>query len=310
MSGITCNIAGVTLRNPVIMASGTFGYGREYAAYYPLSRLGGIATKGLTLFPRAGNPGVRVWETAAGMLNSVGLENPGVDAFISRELDWMLEQDTTVLINLGGGSLEEYVEGAARIDAACRERTKAGKKLPVLLELNISCPNVKEGGMAFGIETATARSVVRAVREATGLPLVVKLSPNARDIVEMARMCEAEGADAVSLINSVLAMKIDIRARRSIFRQTYAGLSGPAIKPIALRIVHQTTKAVGIPVIGIGGIASAEDALEFVMAGAEAVQVGTWNFVHPCAGAEIAAGITDWMCSQGVASLDDIRGIV
>jgi len=310
MNMTSCSIAGVMLRNPVIMASGTFGYGREYAAYYPLSELGGIATKGLTLHPRSGNPGVRVWETSSGMMNSVGLENPGVDAFISRELDWMLEQDTAVLVNLGGGTLEEYIEGAMRIDTACRERYRADGKLPVLLELNISCPNVKEGGMAFGIETEQARQVIRAVRAVTQLPLVVKLSPNARDIVEMACMCEAEGADAISLINTVLAMKIDILSRRSIFHQPYAGLSGPAIKPIALRMVHQTAKAVSIPVIGMGGITSAEDAIEFVMAGATAIQVGTWNFVNPRAGAELAAGIADWMQREGVASLDEIRGIV
>lgn len=325
MSNMSCNIAGITLSNPVIMASGTFGFGREYSAYYPLSTLGGIATKGLTLHPRAGNPGVRVWETASGMLNSVGLENPGIDTFISRELDWLLEQNTAILINLGGGTPEEYVEGAKRIDAACRERTKkfnadndadndgsclSSTRFPVLLELNISCPNVKEGGMALGTEVEQARKVVQAVRSATRLPLVVKLSPQARDIVEMAQMCEEEGADGISLINTIQGMKIDIHRRKSVFHQTYAGLSGPAIKPIALRMVHQTAKAVNIPVIGIGGITSAEDVIEFVMAGATAIQVGTWNFVNPSTGRDIVCGLQTWMQREGVASLDDIRGII
>lgn len=303
-------IAGVRFKNPFIMASGTFGFGKEYSRYVDLNRLGGISGKGLTLNPKAGNKGTRVYETAAGMMNSVGLENPGIDAFLKEELDRMTEWDTAILINLGGGTLDEYREGAEKIEADRLNRERLNKRGADMIELNISCPNVKEGGIAFGIDTEAARKVVREVRRATRLPLAVKLSPGAKDIAEMASMCEEEGADAVSLINTFTAMKIDIRKRKSVFANGYAGLSGPAIKPIALRMVHQAARAVSIPVIGMGGICSAEDAVEFIMAGAHAVQIGTYNFVNLRAGEEMAQDLIAFMEAEGIASLDEIRGII
>ncbi len=311
MPSIACNVAGVRLRNPILMASGTFGFGKEYAAYYDLNKLGGIVSKGLTLQPRTGNKGTRIWETPAGLLNSVGLENPGVDGFVAEELDAMAAWDTAVIVNLGGSCLQDYAEGAERLLDASRQRTRQGRRGIDMLELNISCPNVRAGGIQFGVDTEAAQDIVRAVRRAAaGMPLAVKLSPIARDIAEMARMCEAEGADAISLINTIPAMKIDVRRRRSVFDNLYAGLSGPAIKPIALRLVHQAAKAVQLPVIGIGGIAAAEDILEFVMAGASAVQVGTANFMNLRAGAVLADQLAALMDSEGIASLDEIRGIV
>jgi dihydroorotate dehydrogenase (NAD+) catalytic subunit len=311
MPSIACNVAGVQLKSPIIMASGTFGFGREYSAYYDLNKLGGIVSKGLTMQPRRGNRGTRIWETASGLLNSVGLENPGIEAFLADELDAMTAWEAAAIVNLGGSCLQDYVQGAERILDASRQRTQDGKRGVDMLELNISCPNVRAGGIQFGVDTAAARDIVRGVRRAAaGLPLAVKLSPNARDIAEMARMCEAEGADAISLINTIPAMKIDIRRRRSVFDNLYAGLSGPAIKPIALRLVHQAAKAVSVPVIGIGGIATAEDILEFVMAGAAAVQVGTANFMNLRAGAVLADRLAAVMDNEGIASLDEIRGIV
>ncbi|WP_438432191.1 dihydroorotate dehydrogenase [Gorillibacterium sp. sgz500922] len=303
-------IAGVRFKNPFIMASGTFGFGKEYARFYDLSLLGGISSKGLTLHPKAGNKGNRVYETAAGMMNSVGLENPGVEAFLDGELDRMTSWDTAILLNLGGGSVEDYREAAERIEADRLARIRDNRRGADMIELNISCPNVKEGGIAFGIDTGEARKVVRAVRAVTRMPLAVKLSPGAKDIAEMAAMCEGEGADAVSLVNTFTAMKIDIRKRKSVFANGYAGLSGPAIKPIALRLVHQAAKAVKIPVIGMGGISSAEDAVEFIMAGAHAVQVGTYNFVNLRAGAELERDLRAFMEAEGISSLDEIRGIV
>jgi len=303
-------IAGVRFKNPFIMASGTFGFGKEYSRFYDLNLLGGISGKGLTLHPKAGNKGTRVYETAAGMMNSVGLENPGVEAFLAGELDRMTAWDTAVLINLGGGTVEEYRAGAELIEADRLARVRDNRRGADMIELNISCPNVKEGGIAFGIDTGEARKVVREVRRATKLPLAVKLSPGAKDIAEMAAMCEEEGADAVSLVNTFTAMKIDVRERKSVFANGYAGLSGPAIKPIALRLVHQAAKAVSIPVIGMGGISSAEDAVEFIMAGAHAVQVGTYNFVNLRAGAELTQGLRAFMEEEGIASLEEIRGII
>jgi dihydroorotate dehydrogenase (NAD+) catalytic subunit len=309
-SSTSIELAGVRLKNPFIMASGTFGFGQEYSRFYDLNLLGGISSKGLTLLPKAGNRGIRVYETAAGMMNSVGLENPGVEAFLANELDRMTAWDTAILINLGGGCLEDYREGAELIEADRLNRVREARRGADMIELNISCPNVKEGGIAFGIDTEEARRVVRSVRRATRLPLAVKLSPGAKDIAEMAAMCEAEGADAVSLVNTFTAMKIDVRQRKSVFANGYAGLSGPAIKPIALRLVHQAAKAVRIPVIGMGGIASAEDAVEFIMAGAHAVQVGTYNFVNLRAGAELERDLRALMEAEGIMSLDEIRGII
>ncbi|WP_339275869.1 dihydroorotate dehydrogenase [Paenibacillus sp. FSL W8-0426] len=310
MSSLACNIAGVAMKNPVVMASGTFGFGREYERFYPLDVLGGIVGKGLTLHPKPGNTGLRIHETASGMLNSVGLENPGVSAFLEHELDEMIRWNTAVIANVGGSDPEEYVRAVTMISENTKERGATGRRGVDMLELNISCPNVKEGGMQFGIQTETARDVVRQVRNATSLPLMVKLSPQAENIARMAAMCEEEGADAVSLINTFSAMKIDVRRRRSVFANTYAGLSGPAIKPIALRMVHQVARAVSIPVIGMGGIRSAEDIIEFVMAGANAVQVGTHNFVRLRAGAELVRELEQWMLQEKVCDLEEIRGIV
>ncbi|WP_040951398.1 dihydroorotate dehydrogenase [Gorillibacterium massiliense] len=310
MISLACEIAGVKLNNPFIMASGTYGFGKEYSAYCDLNKLGGISGKGLTLHPKAGNKGTRIFETASGMLNSVGLENPGIEAFLAHELDEMVRWNTAVLINLGGGTIGDYVEGAALISEDNRIRRLDNRRGADMIELNISCPNVKEGGLAFGVETETARQVVREVRRATDMPLIVKLSPNAQDIRAMAVMCEEEGADGISLINTFSAMKIDIKRRRSVFDNLYAGLSGPAIKPIALRMVHQAAKAVSIPVIGMGGIVTAEDAVEFIMAGAAAVQVGTANFMNLRVGEELADDLYRYMEAEKIASLEEIRGII
>lgn len=310
MIDLTCNVAGVHFKNPIVMASGTFGFGKEYGALYNINQLGGISGKGLTLHPKAGNDGVRVAETASGMLNSVGLENPGVEAFLREECARWEKLDLARIVNLGGNTIQEYVEGARLIDEDAARRDREDRKAVDMIELNISCPNVKAGGMAYGIKTEVARDVVRQVREATTLPLVVKLSPNAEDITAMAVMCQEEGADGVSLINTFSAMKIDIYKRRSMFNNLYAGLSGPAIKPIALRMVHQVCKAVTIPVMGMGGISSAEDIIEFIMAGALVVQVGTYNFVNLRAGEQLIADLEDFMRKESITSLDEIRGIL
>lgn len=310
MTNLHCSIAGVDFKNPIVMASGTFGFGKEYGQYYDINQLGGISGKGLTLHPKAGNDGIRVFETPSGMLNSVGLENPGVQAFLQEECPRWESLDLARIVNLGGNTIEEYVKGAELIDADHTIRSREGRKAVDMIELNISCPNVKAGGMAYGIQTVTAREVVRQVRQATSLPLVVKLSPNAEDIVSMAVMCQEEGAEGVSLVNTFSAMKIDVYKRRSVFNNLYAGLSGPAIKPIALRMVHQVSKAVTIPVIGMGGISSATDIIEFIMAGAAVIQVGTHNFVHLHAGEQLLQDLKSFMLQQNISSLDEIRGIL
>jgi len=310
MIDTTCQIAGLTFKNPIVMASGTFGFGNEYRAFYELSRLGGISGKGLTLQPKPGNSGLRIYETPSGILNSVGLENPGIPAFLRDECPRWENLDLVRIVNLGGNTIQDYVEGARLLQEAAWERAQEQRTAFDMIELNISCPNVKAGGMAYGIQTETAREVVREIRAATSLPLVVKLSPNAENIIEMAEMCEEEGADGVSLVNTFSAMKIDIRKRRSVFENLYAGLSGPAIKPIALRMVHQVSRAVSIPVMGMGGISSAEDILEFIMAGAETIQVGTYNFVNPRAGVQLIEDLERLMREEGISSLDEIRGIL
>ncbi|MEF2967218.1 dihydroorotate dehydrogenase [Paenibacillus sp. M1] len=310
MIDMSCTIAGVTFKNPVVMASGTFGFGKEYGAYYDLNKLGGISGKGLTLEPKEGNSGLRVYETPSGLLNSVGLENPGIPAFLRDECPRWERLDLARIVNLGGNTLQDYVDGAILIERDAAERKKKGNTAVDMIELNISCPNVKAGGMAYGIKTETAREVVREIRAATTLPLIVKLSPNAEDIVQMAAMCEQEGADGISLVNTFSAMKIDIYKRRSVFDNLYAGLSGPAIKPIALRMVHQVSKAVTIPVMGMGGITSPEDMVEFIMAGAAVVQVGTYNFMNIRAGLELVEGLERFMAEQGLTCLDEIRGIL
>lgn len=282
------------------MASGTFGFGREYNEIYDISVLGGVSSKGLTLEARPGNEGMRVHETPSGMMNSVGLENPGVEGFIEKELDNFSKLDLCRIVNLGGGCLEDYVKGAELLE---------GKDFD-MIELNISCPNVKHGGMAYGIKSEVAREVVRAVKKATTKPLMVKLSPNAEDIVAMAIACQEEGADAISLVNTFKAMAIDIRNKKPVFNNVTAGLSGPAIKPIALRMVYEVAKAVTIPVVGMGGIMDANDVIEFIMAGATCVQVGTANFVNPRIGQDIIRDLNKYMDENNIASLDQIRGII
>ncbi|WP_433946632.1 dihydroorotate dehydrogenase [Paenibacillus sp. SN-8-1] len=310
MINLSGSIAGVHFKNPIVMASGTFGFGKEYAEYYNISALGGIAGKGLTLHPKSGNEGLRVFETPSGMLNSVGLENPGIKHFLENEATFWEGLDLARIVNLGGNHIDEYIEGALMINQDSRLRETKGLKAVDIIELNISCPNVKEGGIAYGIKTEKAREVVREVRAVTSIPLIIKLSPNAEDLVSMALMCEEEGADGVTLINTISGMKIDVHKRKSVFHNLYAGLSGPAIKPIALRMVHQVASRVSIPVIGVGGITSAIDVIEFIMAGASLVQIGTYNFVNIHAGEELVSGISEFMSREGIQTLDEIRGII
>ncbi|MDB8789794.1 dihydroorotate dehydrogenase [Romboutsia sp. 1001216sp1] len=300
MANLRVKFGKIDFKNPVVMASGTFGFGKEYNEIYDIQKLGGVSSKGLTLEKRDGNTGMRVWETPSGMMNSVGLENPGVQGFIDNELQFFKELDLVRIANVGGGTLEDYIKGVELLN-----------NQPIdMIELNISCPNVKAGGMAFGIKNEVAREVVREVRSITDLPLVIKLSPNAEDIVGMAKVCEEEGADGVSLVNTFKALAIDIYKRKPVFDNVYAGLSGPAIKPIALRMVHEVSKNVDIPVMGMGGITSAKDAIEFIMAGSTCIQVGTANFINPKIGLEIIDGIEKFMEAEGIKTLDEIRGIL
>lgn len=291
-------ICGIKFKNPVIAASGTFGFGREYSDFYDVSVLGGICTKGLTLNKREGNDGIRVYETRGGMMNSVGLQNPGIDAFIEKELPHMEEMGTVIIANVGGGDIDQYVKAVDKLNNTAVN----------MIELNISCPNVKSGGMAFGIKCETAFNVVKEVRAACKKPLMVKLSPNAEDIVGMAASCREAGADAISLINTVKALAIDIKKRKPVFENVFAGLSGPAVKPLALRMVYEVSRALDIPVIGLGGITTAADALEFIMAGATAVQVGTANFIKPDVCVDIIEGIREFMYKEGIKNLDEIVG--
>lgn len=300
MVDLRVNLCGKELKNPIIMASGTFGFGKEYKEIYDINILGGVSSKGLTLNKKQGNEGLRVYETAAGMMNSVGLENPGLEGFLKKELPEFSKLDLCRIVNLGGSCEEDYLEGARMLEDKDFD----------MIELNISCPNVKSGGMAFGIKSDVAREVVREVRKVTKKNLIVKLSPNAEDIVEMAKVCEEEGADAVSLVNTFKAMAIDIKKRKPVFNNVTAGLSGPAIKPIALRMVYEVAKAVKIPVIGIGGIMSAEDVIEFIMAGATCVQIGTANFVEPKIGEKIIKDLEKYMEDNNIKSFDEIRGII
>lgn len=300
MANLNVKFGKINFKNPLVMASGTFGFGKEYGEIYDIEKLGGISSKGLTLEKRPGNNGMRVYETPSGMMNSVGLENPGVKGFIENELQFFKDLDTVRIANVGGGTLEDYIKAVELLNDQDID----------MIELNISCPNVKAGGMAFGIKNEVAREVVRAVRAITTLPLVVKLSPNAEDIVGMAKVCEEEGADGISLVNTFKAMAIDINKKKPIFENVYAGLSGPAIKPIALRMVHEVCKNVSIPVMGMGGITTWQDAIEFIMAGATCVQVGTANFMNPKIGLDIIKGIEEYMEREGINSLDEIRGII
>lgn len=310
MIDMTCRIGDIQFKNPLVMASGTFGFGREYGKLYDIAKLGGISGKGLTLHPKSGNEGLRVFETPSGMLNSVGLENPGIPYFLEHECEYWESLDTVRIVNLGGNGLDEYVQGSILIQEDHNRRSILGRQAVDMIELNISCPNVKEGGIAYGVKTKVAREVVRQVRQATSLPLTVKLSPGAENLVEMALMCQDEGANALSLINTISGMKIDVHRRSSVFHNAYAGLSGPAIKPIALRMVHQVAQHVNIPIMGMGGITSATDVIEFIMAGAAVVQVGTYNFMNLRAGEDLLEELEQFMQAENIKSLDEIRGII
>lgn len=289
----------LVIKNPVMTASGTFGYGTEYADFIDLNRLGGILVKGTTLHPREGNPYPRMAETPSGMLNAVGLQNKGVDYFCDHIYPTIRDYDTAMIVNVSGSQLEDYIETAEKINAL--------DDIPAI-ELNISCPNVKEGGMAFGVTCAGAASVVRAVRQVYDKTLIVKLSPNVTDITEIARAVEAEGADSISMINTLLGIAIDAERRRPVLSTITGGLSGPAVKPIALRMVWQTAQVVKIPIIGMGGIASATDAIEFLLAGATAIEVGTYNFVDPTATIKIVEGIEEYMRYHGFSDIHQIIG--
>ena len=299
MADLRVKIGNLELKNPVMTASGTFGYGPEYADFVELSEIGGIIVKGTTLHPRQGNDYPRMAETASGMLNCVGLQNKGVDYFCEHIYPEIKDIDTNMIVNVSGSSPEDYAECAARIDAL--------DKIPAI-ELNISCPNVKDGGMAFGVTCEGAASVVRAVRKSYHKTLIVKLSPNVTDITEIARAVEAEGADSVSLINTLMGMAIDIEKRKPMLSINTGGLSGPAVKPVALRMVWQVAKAVNIPVIGLGGISSATDAIEFLMAGASAIEIGTANFLDPAITVKVRDGINQWLDDHGCHSVQEIVG--
>jgi len=301
MADLRVNIGQLALKNPVMTASGTFGYGLEFEDFIPLDALGGIIVKGTTLKPREGNDYPRMAETASGMLNCVGLQNKGVDYFCEHIYPQVKNLGTNVIVNVSGSSPEDYAECAARINEL--------DNIPAI-ELNISCPNVKDGGMAFGVTCQGASSVVKAVRARYGKTLIVKLSPNVTDIAEIARAVEAEGADSVSLINTLMGMAIDIERRRPLLSIGTGGLSGPAVKPVALRMVWQVAKAVKIPVIGLGGITTATDAIDFLMAGASAIEIGTANFLDPAVTIKVRDGIDEWLDRHGCQSVSDIVGCI
>jgi dihydroorotate dehydrogenase (NAD+) catalytic subunit len=295
---LAVDIGPLRLKNPVLLASGTCGYGAELNDLLDLNQMGGIVVKGLSLRPRPGNPPPRLVETPCGLLNSIGLENVGIEAFIKHKLPWLRGLSTRVVVNILGNSVEEYAELARRLEAA--QGVDA-------IEVNISCPNVRAGGMAFGADPEAAAAVTRAVKDATGIPVIVKLSPNVTDITEIAQKCASAGADALSLINTLLGMSIDIQKRRPALANIFGGLSGPAIRPVALRMVWQVARTVNLPVIGIGGIMSSEDALEFLIAGATAVQVGTATLVDPAAALEILEGISHYMKVHAISRISGLR---
>ena len=299
MANLTTNIAGLVMKNPVMTASGTFGYGLEFADVVNLEEIGGIIVKGTTLNPREGNDYPRMYETASGMLNCVGLQNKGVDYFCKNIYPQIKDIDTNMIVNVSGNTPEDYAECAARINEL--------DNIPAI-ELNISCPNVHQGGMAFGVTTEGAKSVVKAVREVYKKTLIVKLSPNVTSITDIARCVEDAGADAVSLINTLMGMAIDIEKRRPVLSISTGGLSGPAVKPVALRCVWQVAKAVKVPVIGLGGIMNERDAIEFLLAGASAIEIGTANFVDPAVSVKVANGISEWLDKHGCVSVQEIIG--
>jgi len=297
---LTTHIAGMTLRNPVLTCSGTYGFGEEYAAYCPVEALGGITLKGLTPEPRLGNAVPRLAETPAGLLNAVGLENPGLEEFLKSYLPKVRKLPTEVIANISGFSLEDYVQMARALQ---RDSGLAA------LEVNISCPNVKHGGMHFGTDPKSAEEVIAAVKAETDLPIIAKLSPNVTDIVGMARAVQRGGADALSLINTLLGMRIDIDQQRPVLANTFGGLSGPAIRPVAVRMVWQVSQAIDLPIIGMGGITTWQDAVEFLLAGATAVSIGTGNFVNPQAPLEILQGIRNYCDKRGMTSVRELVGL-
>jgi dihydroorotate dehydrogenase (NAD+) catalytic subunit len=298
---LSIEFAGIKLKNPILTASGTFGYGEEYAEFVDLNKLGGVILKGVSLRPIKGNPPPRIWETPSGMLNAIGLENPGIDIFLNEKLPYLKKYDTAVIVNIFGYSLEEYIGVAERLDGVSGV---AG------IEVNISCPNVKEGGIVFGTNLKAAFELLSAVRKTTKMPIIAKLSPNVTDITEFAKVaCEA-GCDGLSLINTLIGMAIDVRCMRPRLANCTGGLSGPAIRPVAVRMVWQVAKSVNLPIIGMGGIVTGEDALEFIMAGASAVAVGTANFINPRATLNVLEGIESLMMEQGIGDINDIIGKV
>lgn len=301
MANLSVNIDKLVLKNPVMTASGTFGYGLEFADFVPLNRLGGIIVKGTTLKPREGNDYPRMVETASGMLNCVGLQNKGVDYFCENIYPQIKDIDTNMIVNVSGSAPDDYAECAARINEL--------DNIPAI-ELNISCPNVKQGGMAFGVTCEGAASVVRAVRKRYGKTLIVKLSPNVTSVADIAKACEAEGADSVSLINTLMGMSIDIEKGCQRLSIGTGGLSGPAVKPVALRMVWQVAQAVKIPVVGLGGICTAEDAIEFLMAGATAIEIGTANFIDPAVTVKVIDGMNEWLDNHGCKSVTEIIGVL
>lgn len=294
------NICGIEFNNPVIAASGTFGFGKEFADYIDINKLGGISSKGLTLHKNLGNKGIRIYETAAGIMNSIGLQNPGIEYFIKEELPFLETKDAVTIANLGGHSVDEYVKGAILLD----------KTSVPIIELNISCPNVKEGGMAFGTNPKKACEVIEKVRKVTEKVLMVKLSPNVGDIKEFVKIAENSGADCISLVNTFNAIAIDVDNKKAVFENKTAGLSGPCIKPIALRMVYEASNATNLPIIGMGGISNYRDCLEFIMAGASAVQVGTSNFVDFNTMINIVDDLEKYMQRENLNSLEEIRKII
>lgn len=298
MADMRVTIAGVEFANPIIAASGTFGFGREYMEFYPLSTLGGISCKGITLKERAGNPPPRIAETPSGMLNAVGLQNPGVDYFIKYDLPWLKTQGTKIIANIAGNTQEEYCEMAEKLSDTDVD----------MIELNISCPNVEQGGVQFGTSCASVGGITAAVRKHCKKPLMVKLSPNVADIAEIAQAAEEAGADALSMINTLTGMRIDIRTRRPIIRNNTGGLSGPAILPVAVRMIWQAASRVKIPIVGMGGISKWEDAVELMLAGASALQVGTAFFLNPYAPVDILKGLADYLDQNNMASVTELTG--
>ena len=300
MADLKVNIAGVEFNNPIIAASGTFGFGREYSEFYPLSVMGGISCKGITLKERLGNPAPRIAETPSGILNAVGLQNPGVEHFINEDLGWLKQQGTVVIANIAGNTYEEYCSMAEKLSDTDVD----------MIELNISCPNVKSGGVQFGTSCESVGAITKAVRKYCKKPLIIKLSPNVTDIVSIAKAAEAEGADALSLINTLTGMRIDINTRRPIIKNNTGGLSGAAVFPVAVRMVYQTAQAVKIPVIGMGGISSWKDAVEMMIAGASALQIGTVLFKDPYAPIKITEGMNKFLDENGIASVTELTNTI